>query len=98
LLAGRTVPESLAQEILDRGERLGPDSCGWHFVEVWRQDDDPGLALFWDKVGLGHNGQRLSDPGHTVIFLDGQRNFIPETKWPQFLKEQRKLLADRSLG
>src|SRR5947209_1147694 len=26
LLAGRTVSESLAQEILDRGERLGPDS------------------------------------------------------------------------
>ena len=67
ILRGRTVPEAVVRQALKRDGRLGPDSCGWHYVERLRLDDDPGLAIFWDKVGLGHNGQRLSRGGHTVL-------------------------------
>jgi hypothetical protein len=98
LLRGKTVPESVVQETLDRCERLGPESCGWHYVEGLRVDDDPGLALFWDKVGLGHNGERLSGGGHIVMFLDGQRPHIPEADWQTFLDEQDRLLAARTEG
>src|SRR5271154_2748474 len=59
LLRGKTVPVEVVQAILDRGERLGPASCGWHYVEGLTVSDNPKLALFWDKAGLGHNGQRL---------------------------------------
>ena len=64
LLRGKTVPESVVREILERGQLLTPETCGWHYVEGLRLDDDPRLALFWDKVGLDHNGGLLADGGH----------------------------------
>ena len=96
LLRGRTVSEAVVKETLKRDGRLGPDSCGWHYVEGLRVDDDPGLAIFWDKIGLGHNGQRLSHPGHTALFVGGDRRFIPESDWQTFLSEQARLLQQRT--
>ena len=95
LLRGKTVPESVVQEILQRGELLTPETCGWHYVEGLRQDDDSRLAIFWDKAGLDHNGGRLSGGGHIVMFLDGMREHIPEAEWEDFLENQRKLLSER---
>ena len=96
LLRGRTVPESVVKEILERGELLTPDTCGWHYVEGLRIDDDPRLALFWDKIGLNHNGGRLAEPGHTVLLLRGMMHkFVPEAEWEAFMEEQAKLLAER---
>src|SRR5216683_121100 len=57
LLQGKTVPLELVEAILERGDHLGPDTCGWHYVEGLRLDDNRRLALCWDKVGLGHNGE-----------------------------------------
>ena len=88
LLRGRTVPESAVQEILERGKLLTPETCGWHYVEGLRLDDDYRLALFWDKIGLDHNGGRLAQEGHTVLFVSGERKFIPETEWEKFLEDQ----------
>lgn len=96
LLRGRTVSEAVVREALKRDGRLGPDSCGWHYVEGLRVDDDPGLAIFWDKIGLGHNGERLSHPGHTALFVGGDRRFIPESDWKAFLSDQARLLQERT--
>src|SRR5262249_49896873 len=93
LLRGKTVPLAVAQAALEGGG-LGPDTCGWHYVEGLRTEDDPGLALVWDKAGLGHNGQRLSG-GHWVIFVDGSIEYIPGSRWEAFLQEQKGLLAQR---
>jgi hypothetical protein len=93
-LRGKTVPERTVREILDRGELLSPETCGWHYVEGLRNDDDSGLALFWDKVGLGHNGQRNADGGHRVAFVNGELRYIPGKEWEQFLEEQKQLLAE----
>src|SRR5262249_41673474 len=68
LLRGKTVPLEVVQATLDRGERLGPDTCGWHFVEGLRRDD-VGVALFWDKAGLGHFGERLPAGDHEVFLV-----------------------------
>jgi len=95
LLFGKTVSESVVKETLERGELLTPETCGWHYVEGLRLDDDPRLALFWDKVGLDHNGGRLAEGGHFVMFVDGERKYIPESEWNKLLEKQRKLLADR---
>lgn len=94
-LQGKTVPLDLVKAILEKGERLGPDSCGWHYVEGLRKDDDSRLALCWDKVGLGHNGERLSDGGHFVIFVGLRIDYVEGEKWVVFLEEQEKLLAER---
>jgi hypothetical protein len=96
LLRGKTVPESVVKGILERGELLTPETCGWHYVEGLRLDDDPRLALFWDKAGLNHNGGRLPEGGHDVMFVSGSREYIPEAKWRHFLKQQRELLAQRN--
>jgi hypothetical protein len=56
-------------------------------------DDDAGLALFWDKVGLGHNGERLSGGAHFVCFVHGSIEYIPGEEWQHFLDEQQTLLA-----
>ena len=96
LLRGKTVPESVVKEILERGELLTPDTCGWHYVEGLRIDDDPRLALFWDKIGLDHNGGLLEGGGHTVVFVNGKRQHIPAAEWDEFIENQRKLLAERA--
>jgi hypothetical protein len=55
-LRGKTVPLNVTEEGLETG-KLGPDSCGWHYVEGLTDTDDPQIAILWDKVGLGHNGE-----------------------------------------
>jgi hypothetical protein len=98
VLQGKTVPLAVVKQVLERGDRLGPDTCGWHYVEGLTLSDDPKLALCWDKIGLGHNGERLSDGGHEVLFVHMGIEYIPGAKWPEFLKEQEKLLAQRKKG
>ncbi len=95
LLRGKTVPEHVVKDILERGELLSQDTCGWHYVEGLRMDDDPRLALIWDTAGLGHMGGRLAEGGHIVIFVDGQKEYVPEVEWEEFIEKQHKLLADR---
>jgi hypothetical protein len=92
-LRGKSVPESVVWARLKSGDLLTPETCGWHYVEGLRQDDDPELALFWDKAGLDHFGGRLSDGGHFVCFVRGMGSikYIPEQQWEQFLAEQERL-------
>jgi hypothetical protein len=95
LLCGKTGSESAAQAILDRGNLLGPKTCGWNYVAGLRSDDRPDLALFWDKEGLGHNGERLPDGGHIVMFVSGFSKYIPAAEWKEFLVTQSALRAAR---
>lgn len=92
LLCGKTKSKKVAEEILRQGQLLSPETCDWHYVEGLRKDDDRRLALFWDKIGLGHNGDRLSDEGHYVGLISG-RTWISAAEWPKFIAEQRELHA-----
>ena len=94
-LRGKTVPVEMVRSILDRGELLGPDSCGWHYVEGLTTSDNSDLALVWDKVGLGHNGEDLHG-GHSVWSLGCTETVIPASEWPGFLKQQQELMASRT--
>ncbi|MBX9623099.1 MAG: hypothetical protein K2X82_04720 [Gemmataceae bacterium] len=93
LIRGKTVPAEVVQDRIARGELLSPEMCGWHYVEGLRADDDRRLALFWDKAGLGHNGERLSDGGHYVGLVGGDITYIPGAEWEAFLDEQQQLRA-----
>jgi hypothetical protein len=95
VLRGKTVPVEVVQAILDRGELLGPDTCGWHYVEGLTLADDSQIALVWDKVGLDHNGGQHSDGGHSVWFR-GHEEYIRGPDWPEFLRRQRELMAART--
>lgn len=94
LLRGKTVPVDKPKRLLDAGKLLDPESCGWHYVEGLTESDDPDLALVWDKVGLGHNGEDLHG-GHSVWFVGGREEIVPADEWPPFLKHQQALMAAR---
>ncbi|MBN2579820.1 MAG: hypothetical protein JXB10_12605 [Pirellulales bacterium] len=94
-LRGKTVPLKIVENLLQNGKPLGPTTCGWHYVdEGLTLSDDPEIALVWDKIGLDHNGGRLSEGGHSVIFIHDTKE-ITEKEWPDFLKKQKTLLAAR---
>jgi hypothetical protein len=96
LLRGKTVPLQTVEGALATNGKLGPVTCGWHYVEGITLSDDPRIAIVWDKVGLGHNGERVRNGGHAIIRADGMRDFVSGADWPKFLQEQRELLAHRT--
>ena len=93
LLRGKTVPEAAVRLRLEAGELLTRETCGWHYVEGLRKDGDSRLALFWDKAGLGHNGERLSGGGHFVCLVCGSIEYVAGDRWEEFLTEQERLRA-----
>ena len=93
-IRGMTVPEKQVRRILERGELLGPNDCGWHYVEGLTQADDPRLALLYCKEALGHNGNRTEDGGRQVVLVSGIE-WISGDKWPAFLQQQKELLQAR---
>ncbi len=97
VLRGKTVDETTVQSLLDASQPLGPASCGWHYVEGLTLADDPRLAVVWDKVGLGHNGEDLHG-GHSAWRLAGHEEIIPAGEWTSFLARQARLMAARSTG
>ncbi len=94
-LGGKAVPPGVAQIVLGADGFLSPDSCDWHYVEGLTRSDDIRIALLWDKLGLGHQGNRLSRGGHEVLFINGDARDIEGSDWPQFLREQEELRAGR---
>ncbi len=96
-IRGMTVPESSVRGILERGGLLGPQNCGWQYVEGLTPADDPRMALLYCKEPLGHNGQRTKDGGRQVLFAgNGGIQWISGDQWPSFLSEQRELLRSRN--
>ena len=96
IFSGKTLPESPTVQRLESGQRLTPETCGWHYVEGLREDSDSRLMLLWDKVGgLGHNGQRM-DGGREVVFVDHSAKYIHGPEWPALLAQQEKLRASQS--
>lgn len=97
LLRGKTVPLEKVEQTLAGDGKLGPDTCGWHYVEGLTLEDDGRIAVFWDKAGLGHNGQR-HDGTRTVYFLSMSRDLVADDDWKKFLKEQKELLNARNVN
>ncbi len=95
VLAGKHLQPAKLKAILDEKGELGSDSCGWHYVEGLREEDDPGIAIAWDKLtGLGHDGERREAGGREVVFLDGSISYIHESQWPGFVEQQKRLLTE----
>lgn len=102
-LRGKNIPLTVAKLAWERDGHLGPESCGWHYIEGLRDDDDPTIAVVWDKAwGLGHNGQRIRGFARAIVLLDGSHSGKMLKDWPQFATEQRekiaKVIASRPSG
>jgi hypothetical protein len=101
VLGGKNIPRERVQATFARDGILSPATCGWHYVEGLRDDDDPQIAVVWDKVfGLGHNGERKRGMMHEVVLLDGANQYVSKDQWPKFIADQKerleKVIADRS--
>ena len=93
-IRGKNIPLAVAKAAWERDGHLGPDSCGWHYIEGLREDDDPTIAVVWDKPwGLGHNGQRIRGLGRSIVLLDCVKSGIMLKDWPKFAMEQREKIA-----
>jgi hypothetical protein len=95
ILGGKSISENVALDRLKAGRLLDPDSCGWHYVEGLSITDDPNLALFWDKIGLDHNGGRLPNGGHSVVTISGSRTIVSASEWNAFLEGQKAILIKK---
>jgi hypothetical protein len=93
VLCGKTVPVANAERLLDAGLPLTPSTCDWHYVDGLTLPANVGLAnriaIAWDKVGLGHNGERLPDGGHCVVFMGFQTRYVNQSDWPRFIADQQ---------
>lgn len=95
MLRGKHLPQSVVDGAFARDKVLSPESCGWHYVEGLRENDDPELAVGWDKtVGLGHNGNRMRGLEHEVWTVEGSTHLISKVAWPKLVERQRQLLAE----
>ena len=92
ILRGKTVPEDVVRKLLESGQPLTPDTCGWQYVDglTVPKEGFICIAIFWDKIGLDHNGGRLPHGGHSVTFMTGSGQVIREADWPRFIAEQQK--------
>ena len=90
-LAGKAVPMQESLDLLATGKPLTAKTCSWQYVEGLRRDDPAELALFWDKTGLGHNGEELRQKGRFVCFVSLEIKFIPNSQWKSFLANQAAL-------
>jgi hypothetical protein len=99
ILAGKTKSAKEAERILKAGGKLGPETCDWHYVEGLTQKEyyDMDMALFWDKSNLNHQGRRMLDGSHEV-YRQGtfSPDYVPGSKWAEFLAEQKRLLEERA--
>lgn len=90
MLRGKSVTDAVVRARLEAGELLTPETCGWHYIEGLRSDDPPDLVVFWDKAGLGHNGERLPEGGRFVGFVGAFTRFIPSNEWQSFVAQQER--------
>lgn len=91
-LLHRERPDQVTADVL-RGMTAAAGSCGWHYVEGLRKDDDPGLALFWDRTEPGRLYTLLAQGGHVVFFVGGAIDYVPRDRWEAFQAEQERLRA-----
>jgi hypothetical protein len=97
LLRGKHLSQATVEKALLQDGELGPNSCGWHYIEGLRESDSPQLAVAWDRVtGLDHQGRRRSGSQHEVVMVDGSTQFVSKRAWPNFVANQKRLLAEAS--
>jgi hypothetical protein len=89
-LRGKAYPEAPARQLLESGQPLTPETCGWHYVDglVMQRSVCTRIAIAWDKIGLDHNSGLLPHGGHSVIFMDGSEHVVCEADWLRFIAEQ----------
>lgn len=92
-LAGLSGDRDVLKRDLAKGFGLSSNCCSWIYWPGFRSDDDPEIALIWNREsGIGFNGEKMS--GHAVGFIRGDMRQVPDRQWDEFVKRQEILRAN----
>jgi hypothetical protein len=95
-LSGLSGDRKQAKSALTSAGRLNDKLSSWVYWPGFRIDDDPKLAIIWEKrSGLGFNGKRSA--GHCVGFVNNEMRQIPDDKWDAFILAQ-EILRNRTIS
>jgi hypothetical protein len=98
-LTGPGYDPAVLHRAKQTGTDLAEEDCGRVYVQGLTIKCDIRIALLFDKLPTPggdhcHLPARMSAPlGREVLFKDADMRFIPESKWPEFAKEQIELLV-----
>ncbi|MFK7911884.1 MAG: hypothetical protein AB8F34_14980 [Akkermansiaceae bacterium] len=88
LIVGKAGDLEKAKEFHQKHGYLKPEHSSWHYVSgLTTADTDK--AILWDKIPLGHSGERTNRNTREVIMVNGAVKAIPESEWDDFLKAQK---------
>jgi hypothetical protein len=86
-LAGLSGDRARMHAQLERDGFVHTNSSSWIYVQGFRADDVPRVAILWDTAsGVGPVGQRRE--GRAVGFNDGSMDQIPDARWEAFMAAQ----------
>jgi hypothetical protein len=92
LLSGISGDRKTVNEIIQQGGHITAEYSSWIYFSGLRSDDDPAIALIYERQpGVQFNGIKSKGGGHVVGFVDGNFKQIPDGKWETFLEEQSSL-------
>ena len=101
LLAGISGDRSVVDALVKSGGEISGNISSWVYFDGLRVDDDPSLALIYERhTGLHFNGSRGVAGNHVVGFVDGSFSEIPDKLWSDWLAKQnikrKQTLSSRS--
>ena len=92
VLAGFSGDENETSRALRNSEALNPKGCSWVYQPGLKLNDDPRIALLWEKeFGLKTNGRRDFKRRRVVLLVNGETRLIAENDWPEFQRQQNAL-------
>jgi hypothetical protein len=66
---------------------------GWVYVSGLREDDDPEIAVLYDKAwGVGGSGGRIRSDEKIVLLINGTSKRIRKSDWKEFEIRQQELI------
>jgi hypothetical protein len=101
-------PEPLLRAKRD-GTPLNEEDCGRVYIQGlrlypqgqgWTTGSNHQIVILFDKLptpGGDHCGlprRMWAEPGREVCYRDGSMNFIPESQWPEFARQQVEFLVE----
>lgn len=92
-LAGLTGDVETARQVCSTNGSLTTQHCTWVYRVGLRNDDDPRLAILWER-SLGYRWNGMRSAAHTVAFLDGSILSVPTNRWDNFVSEQDRLFKE----
>ncbi|GIX50487.1 MAG: hypothetical protein KatS3mg132_681 [Limisphaera sp.] len=99
ILAGLSGDRLRLFQELHAGHNISEEASSLVYWPGFRWDNDPHLAIVWDRTpGVNGSGRRSWPGSHAVGYADGRIAQIPASRWRDFLVEQEKLRARLRVG